>query len=112
MDINLRNGANASALSIQQNAILKAHKIVDNTRKKNTRRAYLPKIKEFEDFCIKQQFPLGTLVTEDTLLAFIQQAVEGRSNKHDSSKSISVKTVKSYVNAIVWLYSTQHSIRD
>ena len=89
------------------------------SRPKNTQLVYLPKQKEFGDFCREQQFRDGETVTEKKLLLFLNKKVIGRPLKRRSQKAapgvdlanthINSRTVKTYVTAITDLWQQQHN---
>lgn len=89
-------------------------------RPPNTNKSYLPKQREFNDFCKAKQYHDGNTVTEEKLLLFITQQVANRplrikSRVADASvpqadTCLKWRSVRDYVTAITDLYRTQQAL--
>lgn len=64
-------------------------------------------MKEFQEFCRVKGFNDEDAVSEQKILLFLVERVEGRERRGKSKKIISAQTVSQYVSALVDLYCQQ-----
>jgi hypothetical protein len=114
---------------VQQNAINNAElranaqtilSVIHESRPKNTNSVYIPKQKEFEEFCCRKQYYDGATVTEEKLLLFLVEEVANRPLKVKSRKAaidtpqeetrLAWRSVRTYITAMTDLYRTQRAL--
>lgn len=94
-----------------ENSIQRTQEKSMRLRPHATNAQYVPKAREFEEWCRGKKFPAISqfTVTEQKLHLFLEECVTGRQRKRDKGKEkvIGYQTVLSYVSAVTDLHKQQ-----